>query len=232
VLYEAHRSYRGEVNGRRFAFAAGDLVRLDLADVGPLSRDAGFDVVDFAHPLTEEQATARRRELEKAAAADAAALEESARARALADHIRRFGPVCPGLPDRPVVPVPLGTSDRLHPSAGLRAARNAAGEWVVACPDHLVKLAASTRIPELPPRPDPTPRRWRVTRRYQANYIDHHPTGPLGAAPAPRRLDLAEGQYVELPIAVATWIDRDSPGALEPAESGLSLPSREPAEES
>lgn len=220
VSYVVNRDYSGGVNGKRVAWLAGDIVRVDLDDVGPLVRDAGADVVDWAQPLSDDDAAALRRQRDEAAAVARAEDDEALRLRVVREHVKVWGgPVCPGRAG--AKPMPIGYStDGPHAERvdDLHAGTNAGGDVVVGCPGHLPHLVAMDVVPRPAVVRDTTMRRYRVAHRYASALTEYDPSGPFGSGTAPRRLEFAAGEVVEVAVWIAEWVNRDSPGALEPEE--------------
>lgn len=117
-----------ELDGRRYQWRRGDLVTLDVAEIGPLARDGG-DVCAWGEPLDDAQAAAVLDEMGRRTEAEAA--EARQREQAIADHIRGWpGRWCSGRP-----------GERPHEAYELDAARTGDG-WTVACPPHLAVRTA------------------------------------------------------------------------------------------
>lgn len=208
VSYLVRHNYAGSVNGRRVAWRAGDVVSVDLADVEPLVRDGGADLLDWASPLSDDDVAALHRQRSDAAAAARASDVASVHLAAVRAHVRLWGaPLCPGRCGAVAEPVGYGMDGpHLERVDDLVVGTNAAGDLVVACAGHLGAWVASVVLPQVPPARDMTMRRYRVAHRYASTLTEYD---------APRRLEFTAGEVVELAAWVAEWVNRDSPGALE-----------------
>lgn len=201
LMYRAKHDYAGALDGRPVSWHAGDVVPVELDDIGPLVRDCGADVLDWSAPLTDEDVRALQRQRD-----DVPVDPDTAEEQALGRHLKAWGgPVCPGRPG--TMPGPGATNDAPHDvdPVHLDAALNAAGAWVVGCPTHLRHLASRDEVPVAPVLPDRSMRTYRAARRYSAYCLSFGP------------VELKAGHLVELPVYVAEWVENDSPGALEPA---------------